>query len=139
MHVLVPVDSSNPSEDAIEFAAKTYRDADITAIHVINPPEAISFAPDASGSLKDAIERHRKTANTLFEDLEEITAEYGVEFETDVAVGKTSRKILEYAEENDVDQIVIGSHGRTGWERITLGSVAENVVRRASVPVTVVR
>jgi len=46
---------------------------------------------------------------------------------------------VEYAEESDVDHIVIGSHGRSGVSRILLGSVAESVVRRADMPVTVVR
>ena len=54
-------------------------------------------------------------------------------------VGRPTRTIVEYADEHDIDQIVMGSHGRSGMSRILLGSVAEIVVRRATVPVTVVR
>jgi nucleotide-binding universal stress UspA family protein len=47
--------------------------------------------------------------------------------------------IVTYADENDVDHVVLGSHGRKGLTRVLLGSVAEAVVRRSPVPVTVVR
>jgi nucleotide-binding universal stress UspA family protein len=54
-------------------------------------------------------------------------------------IGRPSRAIVEYAEEHDIDHIVMGSHGRSGVTRILLGSVAETVVRRSPVPVTIVR
>ena len=46
---------------------------------------------------------------------------------------------MTYAEENDIDHIVVGSHGRGGVSRMLLGSVAETVARRSSVPVTIIR
>ena len=66
-------------------------------------------------------------------------AERGVDLQTAIETGRPSRMIVSYAEENDIDHIVIGSHGRTGASRILLGSVAESVTRRSSVPVTIVR
>ncbi len=67
-------------------------------------------------------------------------AESGVEsVERVIEVGRPTKVIVEYADEHDINQIVMGSHGRSGMSRILLGSVAEIVVRRASVPVTVVR
>ncbi|MFB6177175.1 MAG: universal stress protein, partial [Halobaculum sp.] len=59
--------------------------------------------------------------------------------ETDTAVGRPASAIVEYAETNEVDHLVLGSHGRTGVSRLLLGSNAEKVVRRSPVPVTVVR
>jgi nucleotide-binding universal stress UspA family protein len=56
-----------------------------------------------------------------------------------VVVGRPAREIVDYADENDIDHVVMGSHGRSGVSRIVLGSVAENVVRKSSVPVTVAR
>ncbi|QUO47139.1 universal stress protein [Halorubrum ruber] len=58
---------------------------------------------------------------------------------TAVETGTPHSAILEYADENDVDLVVMGTHGRTGVERYLLGSVAEKVVRLADVPVTTVR
>lgn len=55
-----------------------------------------------------------------------------------VAAGSPYRQILNYADENDVDLIVMGTHGRQGVERYLLGSVAEKVVRTADCPVLTV-
>lgn len=139
MHVLVPVDRSEPAESALEFALENYEDATITALHVVDPPEVMIHSQGAGSSISENVKRRKEAASSLLEDLESTAAQHDAELETHVAVGKVERKILEYTEENDVDAIVIGSHGRTGWSRITLGSVAENVVRRSPVPVTVVQ
>jgi nucleotide-binding universal stress UspA family protein len=53
--------------------------------------------------------------------------------------GDPANEIVAYAEETDVDHIVVGSHGRSGLSRVLLGSTAEKVVRRSPVPVTVVK
>ena len=140
-HVLVPVDDSDPSTSAIEFAATEHPDAKITALHVI---DTRSFY--ASGGLEggmidyDAVmSAHESRAESLLEEARDQAGAHGVEIETDQVIGQVSRSILEYAEEHDVDHIVIGSHGRKGATRILLGSVAERVTRRSPVPVTVVR
>jgi len=54
-------------------------------------------------------------------------------------VGYASSAILDYTAANEVDLIVISTHGRSGLERLLLGSVTERVIRRASVPVFVVK
>jgi nucleotide-binding universal stress UspA family protein len=59
--------------------------------------------------------------------------------EQTVRYGRPVHELLAIAEDEDVDQIVVGSKGRDGARRLLLGSVAETTVRRASVPVTVVR
>ena len=65
--------------------------------------------------------------------------EVGVEVESLVLEGKPAEKIVEYAEENDIDLIVMGTMGKSGLDRILLGSVAERVVRISHTPVLVVR
>lgn len=57
----------------------------------------------------------------------------------DSRFGKPAAEIVEYARDNEVDLIVIGSHGRSGLERVLLGSVAESVVRKAPCPVLTIR
>lgn len=67
---------------------------------------------------------------------------YGREFnslETETVAGDPERPIVESAEDNDVDRIVIGSSGRDRAARVLLGSTAEPAVRRTPVPVAVVR
>jgi nucleotide-binding universal stress UspA family protein len=63
----------------------------------------------------------------------------GVAAETAVETGIVHRSIVDYVGGEDIDLVVMGTHGRTGVGRILLGSVAENVIRTASVPVMTVR
>jgi universal stress protein A len=53
--------------------------------------------------------------------------------------GEPAREVVQFAEREHVDLIVLGTHGRTGLARVLMGSVAENVVRRAPCPVLVVK
>ena len=140
MHVLVPIDESEPARAAVEHAVTTFPDADITALHVVNPSMSM-YRSDSSLDFERLVDLEEEKAESLFETAREIAAEHDHEgsLTTETVVGEPIRDIVEFAEENDVDQIVIGSHGRSGVSRVLLGSVAEQVVRRGSMPVTVVR
>ncbi|MDQ2052398.1 universal stress protein [Natronolimnohabitans sp. A-GB9] len=138
MHVLVPLDDSEPARDALEHAFEIYPDADVTALHVVNPSMSM-YRGDTSFNFERFIELEEETAETLFEMAEELADEHDTSLTTETMIGAPARAIVEFADENDVDQIVLGSHGRSGVSRVLLGSVAEQVVRRATVPVTVVR
>lgn len=141
-HVLVPVDDSDRSTEAIKFALEEYPDATITALHVLDPGDFYAATGVEGGTMAnyDEIQEHHETrAKSILEDAKEQAAERGVSIETERIVGGISRSIVDYADDNDVDHIVVGSHGRTGASRILLGSVAETVARRSPVPVTIVR
>jgi nucleotide-binding universal stress UspA family protein len=56
-----------------------------------------------------------------------------------VLKGNPAEKILTFAEDNNLDMIIVGSLGKSGYERILLGSVSEKVIRHAKIPVLVVR
>ncbi|MFC4541421.1 universal stress protein [Halosolutus amylolyticus] len=137
MHVLVPLDDSDPARKALDHALETYPDADITVLHVLNPSIS-AYSGDAPYNFQLAIEAAEKQAEQLFEMAED-RADHDASIETETIVGSPARGIVEFADDADVDTIVLGSHGRSGVSRVLLGSVAEQVVRRASVPVTVVR
>jgi nucleotide-binding universal stress UspA family protein len=138
--VLLPVDGSEQAHEACEFVIAEFDDATLVLLHVINPAEAGYSAQTSIPSFSEEwYEQQRANAESLFEDIESLIAESDHDVETVVEVGKPTRTIVEYAAENNVDQIVMGSHGRSGVTRILLGSVAEAVVRRSPVPVTVVR
>ncbi|KTG10009.1 hypothetical protein AUR64_10415 [Haloprofundus marisrubri] len=123
--ILVPTDGSPLSEDAFEHALGAFPDDDITLLHVV----------DSRYTGPDDDELHPER---LFTSLVDIARQRGVEVRTETRVGRPSREIVAYSEESDVDEIVVGSHGRERASRILLGSVAERVLRRAPVPVTVV-
>ena len=63
----------------------------------------------------------------------------GLEAESIVLKGDPAEKIVNFAEEHNVDMIIVGSLGKGGFERLVIGSVSEKVVRHAKVPVLVVR
>lgn len=138
--VLVPVDGSEQAHKACEFVIEEFPGAEMYLLHVINPAEAGYSAQASIPSFSEEwYEQAQATAERLFEEIEDLAEGTNVSTTNEIEVGKPVQTIVEYAEAEDVDQIVMGSHGRSGVTRILLGSVAEAVVRRSPVPVTVVR
>lgn len=140
--VLVPVDGSPQSDAALEHALEKFPDDEIVALTAVDPVAAGYAAapgPDTAGYPGEWIEQAHERADGILDDAVERAAEHGREIETVRVTDRPARAVVDYAEEEGIDQIVLGSHGRTGVTRILLGSVAETVVRRAPCPVTVVR
>jgi nucleotide-binding universal stress UspA family protein len=143
--VLVPIDGSPLAERALQFTFRHHPAAAVTGLHVQNPrdpaygaaimedDEVLAGATSEGQAYLDTVtERVRSAA-------EAIASDYETPFETDTVVGDPARAIVDYAADNDVDHIVMGSHGRTGRDRLLIGSVAESVVRRSAGNVTVIR
>jgi nucleotide-binding universal stress UspA family protein len=85
-------------------------------------------------ALEESLETHAASV------VKAIADEFGdVDTVPSTIVGKPHRVILEYADEHDIDLIVMGTHGRSGLDRYLLGSVAEKVVRMSDVPVVTIR
>jgi nucleotide-binding universal stress UspA family protein len=142
MQLLVPMDYSELSEKALRTACSLHPDADITVLHVIDFRTS-DLGPGGWGespsTWDDWLDGAREHAEELLERAESIAAEFDVAVRTDTAVGEDARTIVDYATEHDIDVIVMGSHGRSLPARILLGDVSESVVRRAPMPVMVVR
>lgn len=137
MHVLVPVDGSGPSDDALAYALDQFGSAEITAVYVMDPVDgATTWGPGSGDDWLSAAERR---AEEVLESAREQATAADTAVATASVVGRPARAIVDYAEDNDIDHIVVGSHGRSGVSRMLLGSVAETVVRRSPVPVTVAR
>ncbi|MDG5761275.1 universal stress protein [Natronococcus sp. A-GB1] len=137
--ILVPYDGSEPARYALEFAFETFADADVTALHVIQVPEGYWGAFEGPDISPPVTEKAREYAEELLEPARELAADRGRDLETEIRSGKPDDQIVEYAEKEGYDAIVVGSHGREGISRVLLGSVAENVVRRSPTPVVVAR
>jgi nucleotide-binding universal stress UspA family protein len=139
--ILVPIDGSEPAWDALTFALEHHADADITAYYVIStmsaPDEAVI---EQAYEHDDGINKARREyATDVLDDATQVAAEYGVDISTDYERGIPREAILDYAEDQDIDQIIMGSHGHTGLTRFMVGSTAEKVTRQAPAPVTIVR
>jgi nucleotide-binding universal stress UspA family protein len=138
-NVLVPLDGSDRAEEALAYAYDEFSDATVSLVHIINPARAGYGAQAGLPSFSEEwYDEAEAAAEELFAEARDAAPE-SVTLETATEVGQPARTIVDYADDNDIDEIVIGSHGRQGISRVLLGSVAENVVRRADVPVTVVR
>ncbi len=122
------MDESGPARAALEYALEWVPADRVTVLSVVDDLEA-SYGGVASGDLEPA----------FFDDVRRTADEYDRPVETAVVEGSgAANAILEYVRNGDIDAIVMGSDGKAGVSRVLLGSVAEGVTRRASVPVTIV-
>ena len=142
--ILLPYDGSDPAKQAVEFAADSFPDAEVTLLHVVRRPaetgyDLVGMPSKVGESTAELLEAAHERGEELLDEAATIAADADLEVHREVVEGNPQRKIVEYAEENDVDHVVIGSHGRTGASRVFLGSVAERVARRSPTPVTIVR
>ncbi|NUE00883.1 universal stress protein [Halorubraceae archaeon YAN] len=138
--ILVPIDGSEQSTSALSYAETLYPDAEFVLLHVLSPSDGAPHPDAIIMHTEETVAAQREDANKLFETVrEQIEPDRTVE--TAIEIGSAARAIVDYADdpEAEIDAIVMGSRGRDGAKRLLLGSVAETVVRRASVPVTVAR
>jgi len=138
MAILVAYDGSEPAQKAVEHAFTTYPDEEIVLLRVIEAADG-STGAGIMAAQEMFRDREEEVSKELPEEIKAIVSDPDTDFRTETAVGKPAREVVRFAEENDIDHIIIGSHGRSGLSRVLLGSVAEKIVRRAPVPVTVFR
>ena len=139
-HVLVPLDGSPLADEALAHALAVF-DCRITVLNIVTPLDAGM----SEGGILEPDESRRATAHERAERLieraktEAAAADRSVD--TAVETGDPAESIVEYAESNDVDHIVMGGHGGDRGEltRRLLGTVATAVLGEAPVTVTVVR
>lgn len=138
--ILVPVDGSVRSKEGLTYALEQFPDADITALHVKSVDSAgdLGLFSGSIGKIGES-EEIEEFSRDVLDEATQIGDDHGVTVETDTAIGHPDTAIVNYADENEFDLVVIGSHGRDGAARVLLGSVAEKVVRRSPTPVLVVR
>jgi nucleotide-binding universal stress UspA family protein len=136
--ILVPTDGSPEGEHALEYAFDLARahDATIRAIYVANVASYGGLPMETAWEgIGDALRTEGQEAVVRVEEL----APEDIEIETAVLEGSPSRVIVEEADPETCDLVIMGTHGRGGIDRLLLGSVTERVVRRAAVPVLTVR
>ncbi|MDG5775024.1 universal stress protein [Haloarculaceae archaeon H-GB2-1] len=136
--ILVPTDGSASMDPVLDHARDLARihDATVVALYVIDASAFTDLPMETSyDTIRSMLREEGETA------MDEARASMGEEVtvETDVVEGSPASEITSYAVENGCDVIVMGTHGRGGIDRLLLGSVAERVIRRSSVPVLTVR
>lgn len=135
--ILVPIDFSRFSEAAFDLGAALARDlqAKISLLHVLKPPvypfgDRQTFLPGVaiSKEIREAVGKHMRA----------MSEKAGVRVSVQVLQGSPAPAICEHAHRQNIDLIIISTHGRSGLSHVLIGSVAERVVRHAECPVLVV-
>ena len=140
-HILAPTDFSEYSKQAVGAALELAKKfgAKLSILHVVElPPYPVEgyVPPSLTPTFLEDLERQAS------QELAQVVPEAesaGVEVARLVAVGSPYRKIIDMAEAEQVDLIVMATAGRTGFSRLVIGSIAERVVRTASCPVLTTR
>lgn len=138
--ILVPLDFSEPSHQALHYA-KVFAEqfgADVTLIHVVEPmlyPAELGYVPLATQDLdQQRMDELKARLNQLATHLGK-----GTQVDTILRLGRSWREICDVAQDGKFDLLIIATHGYTGLKHALLGSTAERVVRHAPCPVLTVR
>ena len=139
--ILCPIDFSDFSRRALDHAfaiARWYRST-VTVLYVFRPVAVPAFGPGPAGfepMVLTDVDREQLLAHT--KKFVATESAPGTPTDTVLREGNTAVEILTQATDMNADLIVIGTHGRSGFERLVLGSVAEKVLRKANCPVLTV-
>ena len=141
-NILVPVDGSETAyaavAKAVEFA-KAFG-SKVTVVQVLSLDPYIAAEYISANQTNDLIERARAA---IIESLDAAKAKFheqGIDVETRLLEGQViHREIVQAAQETHADLIIIGSHGRTGFKKLFLGSVAQSLLGESHIPVLIVR
>ncbi|MFB6080721.1 MAG: universal stress protein [Haloferacaceae archaeon] len=141
--ILVPIDRSEQAQRALDTALDVFEGDDLVFLHVVEMG-ALDYAGSMLGGYDRSFEGEiedlaEEQARQLLDRAVETARDHGMDARGEVRVGKPAPEIIEYAAENDVDYVVIGSHGYEEISRQWFGSVADRVVKGSPVSVMVVR
>jgi nucleotide-binding universal stress UspA family protein len=145
--ILVPLDGSKLAECSlpyIEELAKNRNTKDVILFRVYEQPVISSDYPP---NMPETWEQHvdqivkgtKQQANLYLDEVSKKLKVAGVNARIESCLGNAAEEIVNYAEKNQVNLIVIGSHGRSGVSRWAMGSVAEKVFRSTSIPVLMIK
>ena len=143
MHILIATDGSQRSIRAAQRASELMKAADQVTLLTVLTEVPGDDAGGIEGSVYSAEEQESLWNQEMAEARDELSRTAQVLSSANVTkrieVGDVAQTVVRVAEELAVDAIVVASHGRTGLERLFLGSVSEHIVRHAHCPVLVVR
>jgi nucleotide-binding universal stress UspA family protein len=139
--IMVATDGSEPVRRAVDLAIEIAKlsETKLYAVHVI----VLGFylrthSTDAEWKkeIEEQLIKEGKEATSYVENAGRVA---NIEVESVILEGNPAEEIIDFAEKNDIDLVVMGTHGITGIQRFLLGSVVENVVRHSKNAVLVVR
>ncbi len=138
--IMVPLDGSAHAESALPYAVELARafHADLWLVRVVESPLVIG-GPLSAFSLADAHQRATRVAESYLRIVLERLEGEGVRGQYRLLTGFAEDELLAFAEDTEIDLVVMATRGRTGMERLTLRDLAGHLLRRGSAPVMMVR
>lgn len=137
--ILIATDGSETANEAADFGIGTLRfsGAKVYSVYVIDTTSYGSVPKDEKWSKK--IEQFEEIGHEAASYVEEKAKAAGLKAESIVLKGNPAKEILDFAERQKVDMIVVGSIGKSGVQSFLLGSISGKVLRHSKIPVLVVR
>lgn len=134
-HILCPIDYSEGGHFALNYAASLAKESDAD-LHIVYCCEEVPpYETGFGGAILPPID-----LDAELRELEKIVpTKENVRYQHKVLKGSPVDELVKYAEDHEIDLIVMGTHGRTGLSRLLMGSVAEGVLRRSPCPVLTIR
>ncbi|NLT66288.1 MAG: universal stress protein [Acidobacteria bacterium] len=141
--ILCPTDFSDPSFMALEAAAELARhfSAELIVLNVVPPVPGLDV-DFISSSQFDVTAYQKEIERSAESELQKEISKLGnrdIQIRSQILAGGAADQIVRFGQDEQVDLIVIATHGRTGFDRLVFGSVAEKVVRLAGQPVLTIR
>ena len=137
--ILIATDGSEPNKKAVTYGIELARlsGAKVNVAYVVDTAAFASVPMDAGWEMM--YELLQKEGNEAIQQIVDDAKASGIDIEGSLLEGHPSHEIIEFAQNNEIDVIVLGTLGKGGLDRFLLGSVAEKVTRNSKVPVLVVR
>ena len=140
-NILVPYDDSPLSIKALKIAlnmAKNF-DSTVSVIICLTMPITGFWIRDV-GLNKTVMENQKKAAEKSAKKVQGIAKKVGVPINVNIIkTDSIPKRIITFAKTFKIDLIVMGSHGRTGWDKIVLGNVANGVLQKVPMPVMIIK
>jgi nucleotide-binding universal stress UspA family protein len=138
--ILVPTDFSEHAEYALKIAAQIAKknNCELFILNLLDLPSHMADAVSSGVNIPEVMLFLKKT-NEKLDDLKSEDYVQGLEVTTSARIEKAFEGIVTFSKEHDIDLIVMGSHGTSGFKEMVIGSNTEKIVRYSEVPVVVIK
>ncbi|WP_306549985.1 universal stress protein [Daejeonella sp.] len=142
--ILIAVDDSSYSEQAVNYGVLLAKNlgSKITLVHVDEIPISSPYSADpllneSPAMIPELMHIQEEASKLLFKKIKEQHGDV-VEMSTVTKIGRVQDEILSVADDCKADMIILGTHGRTGFDHFISGSVSESVARKAKCPILII-
>jgi nucleotide-binding universal stress UspA family protein len=142
--IMVPLDGSELAECVlphVEGLIKRCHVSNVVFVRVVEPTERFYHGdvPISPEIYKETESARQSKAKDYLDQIKNRLKYEGAELQSEVLIGRVADSLADYTEKNDIDLILIATHGRSGVTRWVRGSIADKILRSSSVPVLMVR